>query len=87
MHAHIRKWRHSVWFERYSLDFDMRLARLTIISFFGYAPEVFELLQAWVRGYRRIGILSQEEVNREIATFVMLGRLLHCHMDRVAFGN
>jgi Ser/Thr protein kinase RdoA (MazF antagonist) len=47
----------------------------TTVSFFEHAPEVPELLQAWVRGYRRIGTLSDED-EREIATFVMLRRLL-----------
>jgi len=47
----------------------------TTVSFFEHAPEVPELLKAWVRGYRRIGTLSEEEEN-EIATFVMLRRLL-----------
>jgi Ser/Thr protein kinase RdoA (MazF antagonist) len=47
----------------------------TTVSFFEHAPEVPELLQAWVRGYRRIGTLSSEEES-EIATFVMLRRLL-----------
>lgn len=47
----------------------------TTVSFFEHTPEVPELLQAWVRGYRRIGTLSAEEEN-EIATFVMLRRLL-----------
>jgi Ser/Thr protein kinase RdoA (MazF antagonist) len=47
----------------------------TTVSFFEYAPEVPDLLKAWVRGYRRIGSLSAEEED-EIATFVMLRRLL-----------
>lgn len=47
----------------------------TTVSFFEHTPEVPELLKAWVRGYRRIGTLSAEEEN-EIATFVMLRRLL-----------
>ncbi|MFA5956599.1 phosphotransferase enzyme family protein [Hyphomicrobium sp.] len=47
----------------------------TTVSFFEHTPEVPELLNAWVRGYRRIGTLSPEEEN-EIATFVMLRRLL-----------
>jgi Ser/Thr protein kinase RdoA (MazF antagonist) len=47
----------------------------TTVSFFEHAPEVPELLKAWVRGYRRIGALSAEE-EREIETFVMLRRLL-----------
>lgn len=47
----------------------------TTVSFFEQAPEVPELLKAWVRGYRRIGTLSPEEEN-EIETFVMLRRLL-----------
>jgi Ser/Thr protein kinase RdoA (MazF antagonist) len=47
----------------------------TTVSFFEHAPEVPELLQAWVRGYRRVATLSAEE-ETEIATFVMLRRLL-----------
>jgi Ser/Thr protein kinase RdoA (MazF antagonist) len=47
----------------------------TTVSFFEHTPEVPELLKAWIRGYRRIGTLSEEEEN-EIATFVMLRRLL-----------
>jgi Ser/Thr protein kinase RdoA (MazF antagonist) len=47
----------------------------TTVSFFEHSPEVPELLKAWVRGYRRIGELSPED-EREIATFVMLRRLL-----------
>ncbi len=47
----------------------------TTVSFFEHTPEVPELLNAWVRGYRRIGTLSPEEES-EIATFVMLRRLL-----------
>lgn len=47
----------------------------TTVSFFEDAPEVPELIQAWVRGYRRIGTLSAEE-ETEIATFVMLRRIL-----------
>lgn len=47
----------------------------TTVSFFEDAPEVPELLAAWARGYRRIGVLSTED-EAEIATFVMLRRLL-----------
>lgn len=47
----------------------------TTVSFFEQAPEVPELLNAWVRGYRRVGALSPEE-EAEIETFVMLRRLL-----------
>ncbi len=47
----------------------------TTVSFFEHQPEVPELLQAWVRGYRRIGVLSAGE-EAEIETFVMLRRLL-----------
>lgn len=47
----------------------------TTVSFFEHAPEVPELLKAWVRGYRRIGSLSAED-EAEIETFVMLRRLL-----------
>jgi len=47
----------------------------TTVSFFEHAPEVPELLKAWVRGYRRVGSLSAED-EREIQTFVMLRRIL-----------
>lgn len=47
----------------------------TTVSFFEHLPEVPDLLKAWVRGYRRIGNLSEAEES-EIATFVMLRRLL-----------
>ena len=47
----------------------------TTVSFFEHTPEVPDLLKAWTRGYRRIGSLSAEEED-EIATFVMLRRLL-----------
>jgi Ser/Thr protein kinase RdoA (MazF antagonist) len=47
----------------------------TTVSFFEDAPEVPELIRAWVRGYRRFGALSPEE-ETEIATFVMLRRIL-----------
>jgi Ser/Thr protein kinase RdoA (MazF antagonist) len=47
----------------------------TTVSFFEHTAEVPELLKAWARGYRRIGTLGSEEES-EIATFVMLRRLL-----------
>lgn len=47
----------------------------TTVSFFEDAPEVPELIKAWVRGYRRFGKISPEE-ETEIATFVMLRRIL-----------
>jgi Ser/Thr protein kinase RdoA (MazF antagonist) len=47
----------------------------TTVSFFEDAPEVPELINAWVRGYRRIGTLSPEE-ETEIETFIMLRRIL-----------
>ena len=47
----------------------------TTVSFFEHRPEVPELIAAWVRGYRRVAPLSNES-EREIATFVMLRRLL-----------
>ena len=47
----------------------------TTVSFFEHEPEVPELLNAWVRGYRRVGALSSED-EAEIETFVMLRRLL-----------
>lgn len=47
----------------------------TTVSFFEDASDVPELIAAWVRGYRRFGDLSPEE-ETEIATFVMLRRIL-----------
>jgi Ser/Thr protein kinase RdoA (MazF antagonist) len=47
----------------------------TTVSFFEHKPEVPELLAAWVRGYRRAGVLTPED-EAEIETFVMLRRLL-----------
>lgn len=47
----------------------------TAVSFFEDAPEVPDLIAAWVRGYRKVGQLSAEE-EAEIPTFVMLRRLL-----------
>ncbi len=47
----------------------------TTVSFFEHAPEVPELLKAWVRGYRRVASLSADD-EAEIGTFVMLRRLL-----------
>ncbi|MGE3527816.1 MAG: phosphotransferase enzyme family protein [Methyloceanibacter sp.] len=47
----------------------------TTVSFFEDSPDVPALIEAWVRGYRRVGTLSAEDV-AEIDTFVMLRRLL-----------
>ena len=47
----------------------------TAVSFFEHKPEVSELLNAWVRGYRRRLPLSAED-EFEIPTFVMLRRLV-----------
>lgn len=47
----------------------------TTVSFFEDAPEVPELIGAWVRGYRRIAHLSTDD-EAEIPTFVMLRRML-----------
>jgi Ser/Thr protein kinase RdoA (MazF antagonist) len=47
----------------------------TTVSFFEHKPEVPELLAAWVRGYRKVIDLPEED-EREIQTFVMLRRLL-----------
>jgi Ser/Thr protein kinase RdoA (MazF antagonist) len=47
----------------------------TTMSFFEDSPEVPALIDAWVRGYRRVGVLSKED-EAEIGTFVMLRRLL-----------
>lgn len=47
----------------------------TTVSFFEHEPQVPELLDAWVTGYRRIRELPAEE-EAEIPTFVMLRRML-----------
>jgi Ser/Thr protein kinase RdoA (MazF antagonist) len=47
----------------------------TTVSFFEESPEVPALIEAWVRGYRRVGALAAED-EAEIDTFVMLRRLL-----------
>lgn len=47
----------------------------TAVSFFEDAPEVPNLLNAWVRGYRKIIDLPAED-EREIQTFVLMRRLL-----------
>ncbi|MDX1400378.1 MAG: phosphotransferase [Kiloniellales bacterium] len=47
----------------------------TTVSFFEHKPEVPELLEAWVKGYRKVASL-QDEDEHEIPTFVMLRRLL-----------
>ena len=47
----------------------------TTVSFFEHEPGVPELLDAWVRGYRRITDLPADDA-AEIPTFVMLRRLL-----------
>ncbi len=47
----------------------------TSVSFFEHKPEVPELLDAWVKGYRRVRDLPMADED-EIWTFVMLRRLL-----------
>lgn len=47
----------------------------TTVSFFEHDSQVPELIAAWVKGYRKIRPLSQEQ-EREIETFVMLRRIL-----------
>ena len=47
------------------------------ISFMEDHPQVPELQEAWVRGYRKIRPLSETEV-KEMGTFVMLRRLALC---------
>lgn len=47
----------------------------TTVSFFEHKPEVPGLLEAWVRGYRKVSDLPEED-EKEIPTFVMLRRLL-----------
>jgi Ser/Thr protein kinase RdoA (MazF antagonist) len=47
----------------------------TTVSFFEHQPDVPDLINAWVRGYRKVAHLSAED-EAEIGTFVMLRRLL-----------
>ncbi len=47
----------------------------TTVSFFEDRPEVPDLLKSWVKGYRTVSDLPEED-EREIPTFVMLRRLL-----------
>jgi Ser/Thr protein kinase RdoA (MazF antagonist) len=47
----------------------------TTVSFFEHEEHVPALLDAWVRGYRRVATLAKED-EAEIPTFVMLRRLL-----------
>ncbi len=47
----------------------------TTVSFFEHRPEVPELMRAWVRGYRKVSELPEDD-EHEIATFIMLRRLL-----------
>ena len=47
----------------------------TPVSFYEHEPQVPDLLEAWKTGYRRVNDLSREDEN-EIATFIMLRRLL-----------
>ena len=47
----------------------------TALSFLEDIPEVMELVEAWLTGYRRVRDVSQAEVD-EIPTFLMLRRML-----------
>ena len=47
----------------------------TSVSFFEHEPQVPDLLDAWMTGYRRNGILTKEDQD-EIWTFVLFRRLL-----------
>ena len=47
----------------------------TTVSFFEHRPEVPELVEAWLRGYRRVIELPRAD-EEEIPTFVILRRLL-----------
>lgn len=47
----------------------------TTVSFFEDKPEVPDLLKSWVKGYRTVIDLPEED-EKEIPTFVMLRRLL-----------
>ncbi len=58
----------------------------TTVSFFEDAPEVPELIKAWVRGYRRIGTLDAAEA-AEIEDLRHVAAHPAGGLDRVAFGN
>ncbi len=47
----------------------------TAVSFIEHQPNVPELLEAWLEGYRRVRLLSEEDL-AEIPTFVILRRIL-----------
>jgi Ser/Thr protein kinase RdoA (MazF antagonist) len=47
----------------------------TTVSFFEHEPHVPELMDAWVRGYRKAHALPAED-EAEISTFVMLRRMI-----------
>ncbi len=47
----------------------------TSVSFFEHAPEVPVLVDSWLEGYRKAGLLSAED-QAEIWTFIMFRRLL-----------
>jgi Ser/Thr protein kinase RdoA (MazF antagonist) len=47
----------------------------TAVSFIEHQPNVPELLAAWTTGYRRVALLSEEDL-AEIPTFVILRRIL-----------
>jgi Ser/Thr protein kinase RdoA (MazF antagonist) len=49
----------------------------TAVSFIEQDPQVPALLEAWIRGYRKIATLGRPEVE-EIPTFVALRRILLC---------
>ena len=51
------------------------LSQLIPVSFYEHLPEVPDLIQHWLAGYRRIIDLPQADED-EIPTFVMLRRLL-----------
>ena len=46
----------------------------TAVSFIEHRPDVDELMQAWLEGYRRVGAVSAVEEN-ELWTFIMLRRM------------
>ncbi len=47
----------------------------TTVSFFEHRPQVPELVESWLRGYRRLGEISPED-EAEIWTFILFRRLL-----------
>src|SRR5215469_15090838 len=71
MHRHARRWARPPGFTRFHWDYDAA----TSVSFFEHQPQVPELIDAWLTGYRRAGDLPARD-EAEIWTFILFRRLL-----------